>query len=282
MTASRRSIELQVTILATPAAIWKALSSGEGLRQWFPPIAEGGGAPGADVLLSWGEGMEWTSQNTAWDENRHLQWSDPPRPDASAPGEMIQMAIDWYIETASGGRCVVRLVHSGFGTDAEWDDQYNSTTEGWMYFLFNLRHYLEHHDGTQRQAIFERRHATVPHAAIWSRLLGDDGLRATHAGMKGVREGDRLVLTTDDGRSIPFVVGRVRPNILWGTLDSLNDGLLLIELETGDDYHYGIYMSLYGVPSRDIESLRKWVAAVADSSVATESSAPAPSPAATP
>jgi hypothetical protein len=210
---------------------------------------------------------------TGWEENRHLQWSDPARPDDSASGEMIQMAIDWYVETMSGGRCVVRLVHSGFSTDASWDDQYNSTTEGWMYFLFNLRHYLEHHDGRQREMIYERRHATVPRSAIWPRLLGDDGLRATHTGTKGVREGDRLVLTTDDGRSIPFVVGRVQPNIVWGTLDSLNDGLLLIELEPGDDYHYGIYMSLYGVPSRDIASLGQWVAAVADRSVASERAA---------
>ena len=119
MTSPRRTIELEVTILATPAAVWKAIASGEGLKQWFPPIAEGGGVPGSDVLLSWGEGIDWHTQITAWEENRHVRWSDPPQPDKSNPGESIQMAIDWYIESATGGRCVVRLVHSGFGVDAE-------------------------------------------------------------------------------------------------------------------------------------------------------------------
>ena len=251
MTSPRRTIELEVIIHATPATVWKALSSGEGLKQWFPPIAEGGGSAGADVLLSWGNGMEWLTKTTAWEENRHLQWSDPPYPDKSEPSETIQMAIDWYIETATGGRCVVRLVHSGFGTGANWDDQYSGNSEGWKYFLFNLRQYLEHHDGEQREALFERRHATVSRSEIWPRLLGDDGLRATHTGTTGVRGGDRLALTTDDGRSIPLLVGRVEPTILWGTLPSLNEGLFMIELEPGDDFHYGIYVSLYGVPPRD-------------------------------
>jgi len=268
MTSPRRSIELEVIILATPAAVWKALASGEGIKQWFPPISEGGGAPGSDVLLSWGEGMDWQTHITAWEENRHLQWSDPPRPDNSEPGETIQMAIDWYIETATGGRCVVRLVHSGFGAGVDWDDQYLGNSEGWRYFLFNLRHYLEHHDGEQRVALFERRHAPVSRNEIWPRLLGDSGLRATHTGTKGVRVGDRLALTTDDGRSIPFIVGRVEPTILWGTLPSLNEGLFMIELEPGDDFHYGIYVSLYGVPPRDVASLRLWVTAVADRSIA--------------
>jgi uncharacterized protein YndB with AHSA1/START domain len=268
MTSSPRTIELEVTILATPDAAWKALSSGDGLKQWFPAIAEGGGAPGAEVLLSWGEGMEWHTHTTVWEENRHLQWSDPPSTEKSEPGEIIQMAIDWYIESATGGRCVVRLVHSGFGVGEQWDDQYNGNSEGWRYFLFNLRHYLEHHEGEQRVALFERRHATNSRAEIWPRLLGDDGLRATHTGTKGIRVGDRLALTTDDGRSIPLIVGRVEPSILWGTLPSLNEGLFMIELEPGDDFHYGLYVSLYGVPPRDVASLRSWINVVADRSTA--------------
>jgi uncharacterized protein YndB with AHSA1/START domain len=275
MTSPRRTIELEVIVLATPAAVWKALSSGEGLKQWFPPIAEGGGAPGSDVLLSWGNGVDWRTQTTAWEENRHLQWSDPPRPNNSEPATPsrwpTQMTIDWYIENVSGDHCVVHLVHSGFGTGEDSDDQYGGNSEGWLYFLFNLRHYLEHHDGEQREALFERRLSTVSRAELWPRVLGDDGLRATHTGMKGIRAGDRLALTTDDGRSIPLIVGRAEPAILWGTLPSLNEGLLLIELEPGDDFHYGIYVSLYGVPPRDVASLRPWITAVADRSAATES-----------
>jgi uncharacterized protein YndB with AHSA1/START domain len=273
MTSPRRTIELEVIVLATPAAVWKALSSGEGLKQWFPPIAEGGGSLGSDVLLSWGNGIDWHTQTTAWEEYRHLQWSDPPRPDNSEPGETIQLAVDWYIENLTGGRCVVRLVHSGFGTGEDWADQYGGNSEGWLYFLFNLRHYLEHHDGERREALFERRHATISRAELWPRLLGDDGLRATHTGTKGIRAGDRLALTTDDGRSIPLIVGRAEPAILWGTLPSLNEGLFMIELEPGADFHYGIYVSLYGVPPRDVASLRSWITAVADRSVASESRA---------
>lgn len=274
MTSTGRTIELEVTILATPAEIWKALSTAEGLARWFPPMAEGGGAPNSDLFLSWGEGIDWRTRTTAWEENRHLQWSDPPKKDSANTADSIQMAVDWYIETISGGRCVVRLVHSGFSADADWDDQYGANKEGWTYFLFNLRHYLERHASTPRVLILERRLATLPRAQLWTRLLGDDGLRATHNGTRGVRVGDRLAFTMNDGRSIPFVVGRVEPSILWGTVESLNDGLLMIELEPGsDEYHFGIYLSVYGLPRRDVDALRKWIATVASRSVASESPA---------
>jgi len=269
MTSPNRAIELEVIILATPDEIWDALTSAEGLARWFPPIAEGGGSPGSDLLLSWGRGIDWRTRLTAWDENRHLQWSDPPKNDSANPGEMIQMAVDWYIETITGGRCVVRLVHSGFGADADWNDQYSANKEGWTYFLFNLRHYLEHHLGTPRQSINQRRRTSIPRPQLWTKLLGDGGLRATHSGTKGIRAGDRLAFTMSDGRSIPFLVGRVEPAILWGTVESLNNGLLMIELEPGsDDYYFGIYLSVYGFPRRDVDSLRAWITTVADGAAA--------------
>jgi uncharacterized protein YndB with AHSA1/START domain len=274
VSSTGRTIELEVTILATPAEIWKALSTAEGLARWFPPIAEGAGAPNSDLFLSWGEGIDWRTHTTAWEENRHLQWTDPPKNDSANPSDAIQMVVDWYIETITGGRCVVRLVHSGFSANADWDDQYGANKEGWTYFLFNLRHYLERHADTPRVLIRKRSPATIPRAQLWTRLLGDDGLRATHSGTKGMRPGDRLAFTMDDGRSIPFVVGRVEPSILWGTIESLNDGLLMIELEPGrDEYHFGIYLSVYGLPRRDVDALRTWIATVASKSVASESSA---------
>lgn len=272
MTSTGRSIELEVTILATPAAIWNALSTAEGLARWFPPVATGGGAPNCDLLLSWGDGIDWRTRTTAWEENRHLQWTDPPKKDSVNPPNSIQMSVDWHIDTITNGRCVVRLVHSGLSADAGGDDQYDANKEGWTYFLFNLRHCLERHPNTPREMIHERRLSIIPRAQFWPRLLGDDGLRATHNGIKGIRVGDRLAFTMDDGRSIPFVVGRAEPSMLWGTVDSLNDGLLMIELEPGrDEYHFGIYLSVYGLPRRDVDALRKWIATVASGSVASES-----------
>jgi hypothetical protein len=178
------------------------------------------------------------------------------------------MAVDWYIETISGGRCVVRLVHSGFAADADWNGQYSANKEGWTFFLFNLRHYLEHHAGEARESINQRRHTTTGPSELWSRMLGDSGLRATHNGTQGIRAGDRLAFTMDDGRSIPFVVGRVEKRILWGTVESLNNGLLMIELEPGDsDYHFGIYLSVYAYPRREVDALRTWITRVADSAL---------------
>ncbi len=65
MTTSRRTIELAVAIDASPAEIWKTLSTAEGIARWFPPIVQGGGAPGSELFLSWGPGIEWRTTNTA-------------------------------------------------------------------------------------------------------------------------------------------------------------------------------------------------------------------------
>lgn len=256
---------MDITILANPSEIWNAISTAKGLAQWFSPIAEGGGALGLELLCSWNEELNWHMHTTAWEENEHLQWSDSRK---NGPGDRtgpIPVAIDWYIERITGGRCVVHLVQSEFPFDPDRNDQYVATNEGWTYFLFNLRHYLERHAGKTRSAISERRLATIPRSELWTRLLGPAALRATTNGTKGVRVGDRLSFTMERGRSIPFVVGRVEANILWGTAETLNDGLLLIELEPGaSEYHFGVRLSVYDLPRRDIDSLREWIQRVVE------------------
>ncbi|MGI8939708.1 MAG: hypothetical protein ACR2JF_16135 [Iamia sp.] len=66
------------------------------------------------------------------------------------------MVFEWLVEAGDGGTCIVRLVNSGFGDGEEWDEQYHGMTEGWKFFLANLRLHLTHFRG-------RRAHAVNPH-----------------------------------------------------------------------------------------------------------------------
>ena len=42
----------------------------------------------------------------------------------------------------------LRLVHSGFGPGADFDEEYDGISQGWPVELRSLRHYLENHAGS--------------------------------------------------------------------------------------------------------------------------------------
>lgn len=50
-----------------------------------------------------------------------------------------------YVLEAEGGKTVLRLVHSGFGSSADWDSEYEGTREGWSACFVGLKEGLEQH-----------------------------------------------------------------------------------------------------------------------------------------
>ena len=53
------------------------------------------------------------------------------------------MCVDYYIESLGGGITRLRLVQSGFGPEAAWDDEFADTKTGWADFLEKLKDLLE-------------------------------------------------------------------------------------------------------------------------------------------
>jgi uncharacterized protein YndB with AHSA1/START domain len=252
-----RSVELEIEIDAPADAAFHAVATPEGLARWFPPISGGSGAAGEKILISWGEAMEWWTNVVVSDAAAgHVRWvDDEPPADSGWP----QLATDWFIETR-GGRTVVRLVNSGFGASSEWDEQYNSVTAGWKYFLFNLRHYLEHHPGTPRVAIWERRKSPVSRTEFWNRLVGAVGLA-----IGDVHTGDTPSMSLGAQTHTARVEHVNVPSHLWLRVASLGESLLFVEVEgSGDAFHAGLYLSTYGLPESQVAGLRDDLRAVAD------------------
>jgi hypothetical protein len=93
---------------------------------------------------------------------------------------------------ARGGKTVVRLVHSGFGGSAEWDEQIEGLESGWTYFLRQLKHYLERHRGERRDMVWARPKTENEGPAIWGKLFSEKGLGSVD--LRRLSRGSRLPL----------------------------------------------------------------------------------------
>jgi uncharacterized protein YndB with AHSA1/START domain len=224
-----------VLVDAPAEAVWEALTTGEGLANWFPPVASTSGTGvGSGVTFSWGENMTWTSNVSEWEPGRHVQWMD----DAAHMGPGASLVADWTIES-EGGKTRVRLVQSGFGDDIAWDGFFEGTDIGWRYFLLNLRRYVEDHRGRQRMMAWKRISSGIAREAAWKHLA------QTLAGSAGLRAGDTVSLNVGDA-PVPATVEMVVPQRAMAfRIAGLANSLLFIELEGGDPFGVGVYLSIY-------------------------------------
>jgi len=130
-----RKLELEIEIDAPASEVWKAISTAAGIASWFMPAKVEPGA-GGQITLDWGGGMESTSRIEIWEPEKHLRKVDD-RPEPAVP-----QVIDYLLE-GRGGKTVLRLVHSGFGDSADFNNEYDSTNIGWKLFLQMLKNSAE-------------------------------------------------------------------------------------------------------------------------------------------
>lgn len=253
--AESRAIELEIEIDADSSLVWEALTQAERLASWFPLEARADSGAGGKVFVSWGDDCAWETTIDAWEPGKHLRWLDDPW--TKADGTVVQLAVDYYLES-NHGKTVVRLVNSGFGVDADWDDMYDGTRNGWIYFLRNLKHYLEHHAETVRNMAWVRfkTAGTVPEA--WRTLLGDSGLAVARDPTK-LSEG--MVVQLRLGKEL-VCKGTIElanvPGTLAVLIPELRDALLFIEMEAGGPT-FGIWLSTYGVDKGTVANLQSYL-----------------------
>lgn len=96
------------------------------------------------------------------------------------------------MEARSGGRCVVRMVHSLFTSSDAWDDQLEGFEEGWQGFFVVLHTYLAHFAGAPAAACG----ASVPSSAealvAWKRLVDGVGLAGANTGERRSADGPEV------------------------------------------------------------------------------------------
>lgn len=243
-----RSIEVEIEVPGSPEQVWEAIASGAGVSSWYVPHdiepVEGGA-----VGFSFGPGMEGTGRVAAW---------EPPHRLVIDNGDTVGLAFEWLVEAKDGGTCVVRLVNSGFGSGADWDDQYDGMTDGWAIFLANLRLHLQHFVGQSATPMLPMAMWAGPRAGAWDRLLGDVGLSTTPS------VGDRVV-GADGVPPFAGTVAEVGSTHLLLVLDEPAPGTALLTAEgNGDHVGVSVWSYLYGperarIVERDTPRWSAWL-----------------------
>jgi uncharacterized protein YndB with AHSA1/START domain len=260
----RRAFEMALEIAASPEDVWRALTEARELVRWFPLDARVTPGVGGTMLWNWGDGWDWESRIEAWEPGRRLRLvQDDARPaDAEgkpiAPGETgpARIAMEFTLETHQG-KTRLRLVHSGFGEGAAWDNELEGITEGWQAELRSLRFYLERHRGRDRYPGRAWLTTAVPREAAWDRLTGPDGFRIDPA---NPREGDAYSVTTPGGEHFSGMVQLHLPGqTLAGTVAELDDGWfrLLTWRDAAGDTGVWAWVSTYGSRRAEVDRFRE-------------------------
>ena len=144
-----RSHETVIDLKATPEEVFRAVTDPEQIVKWFAPEARVDPRVGGEYVFSWGPGMEGKTTISAWEPGKHFgtrserskAYDGKGRPVET--GVVQQICVDYYIESLGGGVTRLRLVQSGFGPEAAWDDEFADTKSGWADFLKKLKELVE-------------------------------------------------------------------------------------------------------------------------------------------
>jgi len=247
-----RALAIEARLDATPAQVWHALTDATTLADWFAPYIKADQQEGGTVEISWDPAAMWPTTIEIWDPERHLRWADPAQrsPDGTPQPRIV---ADWLIST-DGGQTVLRLVHSGFGEGANWDEQIEGAAGGWKYFLWNLELCLTRHLGKHRAMVSARKRSTVSRAALWESLFTSGFLSASTTG-----DSQRCVLRLGEQSFDGVVETSEAPFRLAARFPSLEDALLFVELEGAApvNFHVGFWLSTYGVEPRLVSELQR-------------------------
>jgi len=258
----KRTIDLSVEIEATPEQVWEAIATGPGISAWFVPATVDDHV-GGKLNLTFGDMGEETAVLTTLDAPHRLvaTWDVNDGPSSGA-------ALELLVEARDGGSCVVRLMHSGFGTGDKWDDEIDQTTAGWLGFLHNLKLYVTRFAPQPSSMVFAHGGSAGPQAEAWDGLLRQLGLRTVG---EGLAVGDR-VATPAEARAAgaPHLAGVV-DRLVGGTatlvIDEPAAGYAIVAAEGPDG---GVFLNLsaylFGDDAAAVADREtpRWVAWMAD------------------
>lgn len=168
--SGRRSIQVEVEVPGTPEEVWRAIATGPGVSAWFVPTRMEE-RPGGEIVSNFGPGMDCPARITEWEALRRFVAEGEMGPPGSP-----KMATEWTIEARSGGKCLVRVVHSLFADTDDWDNQLDGLEQGWPAYFRILRRYLECFRGASCSAMHFVGFSTDAEGVAWEKAGGELGL----------------------------------------------------------------------------------------------------------
>jgi uncharacterized protein YndB with AHSA1/START domain len=224
----KRWVEMEFLTPGTPEQVWQAIATGPGNAAWFTnaTIEE---RVGGMLHFEFGSEMISSGEVTIWEPPHRFGYVETEWSEGAPP-----IATEITITSRSGGRCVVRMVHSLFTSSDQWDDEMEGFENGWPGFFDVLRIYLAHFAGKQA-ASFQAMMMGIDGDAltIWKRLT--EGL-----GLSGVNVGEQRA-TSSGAETLSGVVESTQQNAKLRTI------LLRLEAPAPGIALAGTYASSAGV-----------------------------------
>lgn len=262
-----RSFTHEITIEAAPEAVWHALTDAAELVRWFPFEADVALVPGGAYRISWDGNWEWNLEVRLVDPPRRLRLVDsrpvPFDPTGRKAADVrpapVEVALDYHL-AAEGGQTRLRLVHSGFGRGADWDDEFDGISRGWPHELHSLRQYLTRHRGRSRAVAWARAVVPLPAEEVWRRLTGPAGFDI-QAPAGGLPAGGRFRVAGPAGDVIEGTAwGEPMPFGLIGSADNRDHGLFRLALDrAGGRQSVHVWLSHWGGdPAALLALQRRW------------------------
>lgn len=242
MTKPDRTFETEIEIAAPKDAVWRAVTEAREIARWFAPSVEVDLRVGGAVVWQWGPHHTWRQTIEVIEPGQHLR----TRYDSvvgDGRGGMRPLFIDFLLR-GDGGTTTLRLVQSGFGPEAEFDQEYDGISSGWPVELRSLRLYLEQHRGQDRRLAWHALSTSLPPQEAWARLDRVLGVRA----LSGLREGAPFALAVEgaarlEGRTL-FAPS---PLEFSGVVDSHDGGWFRMHCGTwGGATQVWLWLALYG------------------------------------
>lgn len=222
----------EIQINAAPDDIWRSLTEAEKITSWFAPEAKITPGQGGSLTLSWGPGMEGTGPIHLWEPGKRFGWTEP--------GEHPKV-VEFEIEAVEGGATTLRLIQSGFGEGAKFEDEYEAVNGGWRTYVRALKFSLEHHLNQPCRPVCSFRMVNLKRDEITPRLSAALGLAPS---LDDLREGQPYTSN--------FGIEGVRlepdkPGYYLLTADNWNQSLIgLFAEQMGEKCYFTLQAFLFG------------------------------------
>jgi uncharacterized protein YndB with AHSA1/START domain len=162
--SGRRRVEVGFVVPGSPEEVWRAIATGPGMSAWFTD-AEVDEFVGGTVTFTFGSMGTSTGPVTGWEPPHRFAYEE-----VGWSGEAPPVATEVTVTARSGGRCVVRIVHSLFTDRDDWDDELESFESGWPAFFAVLKVYLQYFAGQPAATAGVMLPFTVDAGAAWASL----------------------------------------------------------------------------------------------------------------
>ncbi len=249
-----RRFEIALELEASREDVWHSIATGDGLANWFPASAEVVPGVGGRMVWNWGDAYRWALTIDAWVPGERFTARYESGVDDEGGGK-VPLFVQFVLE-GEGGRTTLRLVHSGFGPDASFDEEYDGISQGWPVELQSLKVYLEHHQGVSRQLAWARTSTRLAPGAAMQHLLGDDGIRLRPAANE-LHQGAHFRAQLGPDTTLECVVASSPTAIgLCGTAGELDHAFFHAHTyhhPQQDTTHVWLWLAQYSAPAERVE-----------------------------